>query len=1364
MDILCEIAETEFNSRKDTISELIAEYILNNNKNLIEDLFSFNNGNNLIKKINLLGDYGHLINTETCENEKIEFIKNVLDDCQKNVNNFKKEEQNIFKKWLETNVINNDHILNTLCKEKKPKLNLLEDNNENNYEKTIVSLCKSLGCNLGLFPEKFKNDYIQSLEEKDQAEAYYEFQMYEKIAELLFDTYGTYLDTNKIKEISQEQQDQFLFLLLAIIKTENYYAAYKGTMHGVLHSIIKDNSDLINNTYFIPLVKASLEKIVAHKESEKNKEVLETYTSFLLSKEEFKFLYDYRDHLEASGYSTTVISLIQQESSISNIISYITDFKKKAEKMNTKISDNSWIEIMKGVGRTCTTHYISFVGIENNEIFNSIPHGAFFEGLKSYFEQNKNLSLENILDMIEFEDYLQQTSQKLFMYNKLRSKIENEINNNSKLWENKTIDTIIKRDRLYKMALIPFYRSRIQSIATDNNIEGINKPIKIGNYIEAFYANINPFENKDFNHFIKINLQDTHLKPTLSFLIEDIFNFSITALNLKNIKLCKPELKKSLIKDLLKATYLMIEKNDNTVDATIITKVIECLTNHQDIINTISYDKPLIPSTTNIDTNLSLLINKYFELFKDNDNMKSILRKDILKTLLNQNNLRSKEQIVDIDKEATFSLLDIIEKQLEEIIKEDKTKDDTPEIIIRQNFISDVYYLLWEGLQENNQEAQLKYEKKWIENTRGEAFNLKNEYVDLILLRKKIAAITNKIKKMVEDNSKTEKSIQELIFLLENIVRIEKELPSGKNLNNHEIIKLLHRFYKSDESVQAKMLYSTCVNFSILQVNQLRDVCNNYPQFIVNLLKEVSKTHFENKIIDKSFSDIIIKLQHSIEYLTTKKSNQRDMLNEYYLEFIKNNILEIANKVDITTIQNYNINDTTEEQKFQKEYQEILDVIRIIQLITDENKNIVDSLNSSKDFSTIKNTLCCTIINEKLLIRNRLSYEFLLKYFQPHTEEEKNSLKVWNKTFIQIQAQEAKEVGIFQNLLPHIIKNTHLEMDVYQEMANYLHQDTLDDLNGIPEHYKKIISPLLNRLSLTPLLYFNHIGIPKKTSYRQFFEQLNNLQEKKDQSDYCPNESNLGDFKNNEYKVNFDSIFDDFSKEIKECIRKMIKILIKDDQKSIDMLPAENQSKKLLELLHQNAEKRDIDIKGEGNTIEKLLLIRDFIYHLGNLFSEKPFYGEEKNILSSALSLFKKTKDKNQSGMYIEYAQGEGKLFQAYILKKLQEDSMYHMIDTNITRKDLHNTLENKNNQIINFLTVHQQKTGLESKNKQGGIFESLNINPQRMLGFLWKGPHGIVAEGIKAAAIKQIIQEVSNKNNNKNNDINDINDINELD
>ena len=110
--------------------------------------------------------------------------------------------------------------------------------------------------------------------------------------------------------------------------------------------------------------------------------------------------------------------------------------------------------------------------------------------------------------------------------------------------------------------------------------------------------------------------------------------------------------------------------------------------------------------------------------------------------------------------------------------------------------------------------------------------------------------------------------------------------------------------------------------------------------------------------------------------------------------------------------------------------------------------------------------------------------------------------------------------------------------------------------------------------------------------------------------------------------------------------------------------------------------------------------------------------------------------------MYIEYAQGEGKSFQAYILKKLQEDSMYHMEDRNITKKELFEILNAKNLSIMNFLTMHQEETGVVPQNKQGGIFKSLNINPQRMLGFLWKGPQGIVAEEIIAPAIKEIIKK----------------------
>lgn len=1364
LEILCEIAETELESQKDTIRELIADYILNNNQDVTKNLFLFDNGNNLIKKIMLLADYGHLINTEKCENEKIEFIKNVLAHCQKNVNDFKEEEKNIFKKWLETYVINNDNILNTLCNGKQPELNLMEDigDKKNNSLEIIVSLCKSLKCNLGLFSNKFKNDYIQSLEEKDRAEACYDFLMYDKIAALLFDTCKEYLDINKIKEIkelSQEKQDEFLLLLLAIIKTEEYYTTYKDIIHRVLVSIINDSSDLMNNQYFIPLVKASLEKIVAYKESQENKAVQEIYISFLLNKKEFKFLYDYKKHLKSADYSKTVISLIQEESTISNIISYITDFKKKAKEIKKKISDQSWIQIMKEVGRRCKTNYISFVGIEKNEIFNSIPDDAFFEGLKSYFQENKNLSLEEILEMIRFEDCIPKnflgTRQNLLMYQQLRSKIKDEIKNNSKFHLNNIINTI--SNTLYKMALIPFYTSRIQSIETDNNIQTIDKPIRIGSCINEFYANINPFKNKNFNDYIEINLKDTHLKPTLSFLIEDIFNFCITTLNLNNIKLCDKKLKESLIKDLLKATYLMIGKNDNTVDETIITKVIKCLTSHQDIINTISYDKPLIPSTTNIDKNLSLLINKYFELFKDNDNMKTILRMHIYSLLLNQNNLRSQEQIVDIDKQATFSLLNIIEKRVEEIIKEDEKKANTEEIILRRNFISDVYYRLWEGVQENNQESQLKYEKKWIENSHGEVFNLKNEYVDLNLLRNKINHIINKIKKMVGDNPKTEESNQELIFLLENIVRIQKELRSGENyfvLNNYEIITLLHLFYKSDESVRAKILYTTCVNFSILQVNHLKHLCQYYPQFIVDLLQQLSEIHFEEKIINESFSNIIIQLQKSIEILIKNNSDEKDMLLKYYLNFIQNNILEIARHVDITKIKQ-SINDTTKEQNFQKKYNELLDVIRIIQLIAENNKNIVDSLNSSKDFSAIKKNACWLIIDQKLLIKNPLAYEFLLKYFQPDTEKEKDSLKVWNKTFIHTQAQEANELGIFKNLLSRVvIHNKELEMDLYQEMANYLHQNTLHNLVSIPSPYKNIIKPLLNRLSLTPLLYFNHIGIEKQPSYGEFFEHLKNLKEEKNESNYCPTKSDLSDFKNNKYKVNFDSIFDDFSNEIKECIRKMIKILIENDQNSIDQLPQENESKKLLELLNTHANKRDIEINEQVNNIEKLLLIRDFMLYLGNLFSEKPFYGEEENILSSALSLFKKKKDKNRSGMYIEYAQGEGKSFQAYILKKLQEDSMYHMEDRNITKKELFKTLNDKNVSIMNFLTEHSQETGLVAKNKQLGIFESLNINPQKMLGLIWKGPQGIVAEEIIVPTIKKIIKKGSDEKSDKKNDI----------
>ena len=115
--------------------------------------------------------------------------------------------------------------------------------------------------------------------------------------------------------------------------------------------------------------------------------------------------------------------------------------------------------------------------------------------------------------------------------------------------------------------------------------------------------------------------------------------------------------------------------------------------------------------------------------------------------------------------------------------------------------------------------------------------------------------------------------------------------------------------------------------------------------------------------------------------------------------------------------------------------------------------------------------------------------------------------------------------------------------------------------------------------------------------------------------------------------------------------------------------------------------------------------------------------------------------------MYIEYAQGEGKLFQAYILNKLQKDSMYHMEDINITRKELLEILNAKSVAIMNFLTIHQQETGLESKNKQGGIFKSLNMNPPRMLGFLLKGPQGVVAEKIIAPAITEIIQDVSKTN-----------------
>ena len=71
-----------------------------------------------------------------------------------------------------------------------------------------------------------------------------------------------------------------------------------------------------------------------------------------------------------------------------------------------------------------------------------------------------------------------------------------------------------------------------------------------------------------------------------------------------------------------------------------------------------------------------------------------------------------------------------------------------------------------------------------------------------------------------------------------------------------------------------------------------------------------------------------------------------------------------------------------------------------------------------------------------------------------------------------------------------------------------------------------------------------------------------------------------------------------------------------------------------------------------------------------------------------------------------------------------------------------HEILNAKNLSIMNFLTMHQEETGLVPQNKQGGIFKSLNINPQRMLGFLWKGPQGIVAEEIIAPAIKEIIKK----------------------
>ena len=81
--------------------------------------------------------------------------------------------------------------------------------------------------------------------------------------------------------------------------------------------------------------------------------------------------------------------------------------------------------------------------------------------------------------------------------------------------------------------------------------------------------------------------------------------------------------------------------------------------------------------------------------------------------------------------------------------------------------------------------------------------------------------------------------------------------------------------------------------------------------------------------------------------------------------------------------------------------------------------------------------------------------------------------------------------------------------------------------------------------------------------------------------------------------------------------------------------------------------------------------------------------------------------------------------------KKITRRFYVHMQDKKITKQELFKTLNDKNISIMNFLTLHQQETGLESKNKQGGMLESLNINPKKMLGFLSQGRQGMVPEGI---------------------------------